>query len=73
MPYLIEAQAKRGYLCRVTFRVKRDAFAAARMAACLLRFPDDDIERLAEARMGPEQREMVIETSTGKLSVRRIA
>jgi hypothetical protein len=72
MPYVIEAQATRGYLCQARSRVKRDAFEIARMCACLLHFPDSDRERLTEAQLGPAMPSMSITTPNGKVSVRRV-
>jgi len=71
MPYVIEAQAARGYVCRVTFRVKRDAFAVAQMCACLLHFPEPERELLRESRLGPEMPELTVKTDTGRVTVKR--
>lgn len=72
MPYLIEAQATRGYVCRVSFRVKRDAFAVAQMCACLLHFPDSERDLLKESRLGPAMPELTVTASTGRVTVRRV-
>lgn len=72
MPYLIEAQATRGYVCRVSFRVKRDAFAVAQMCACLLHFPDSERELLKESRLGPAQQDLTVRSTSGWITVRRL-
>ena len=72
MPYVIEAQATRGYVCRVKFRVKRDAFAVAQMCACLLHFPDAERELLMESRLGPAMPELTVKAPSGRVTVRRV-
>lgn len=72
MPYIIEAQATRGYVCRVKFRVKRDAFAVAQMCACLLHFPAAQRDQLRESRLGPAMPELTVSGRGGKVTVRRV-
>lgn len=71
MPYVIEAQAMRGYLCRVSFRVKRDAFAVAQMCACLLNFPQAQRDQLKESRLGPAVPELRVSADGGWVAVKR--
>jgi hypothetical protein len=72
MPYLIEAQATRGYRCSIKFRVKRDAFAVAHMAACLLNLSQSDRAQLGETRLGPGVRMIQVVTAQGWVRVTRV-
>lgn len=71
MPYLIEAQATKGYPCRAHFRLKRDAFEAARMAACLLHFTDLEKAQLGETKLGPGVPSVQVVTAQGWVKVTR--
>lgn len=72
MPYQIEAQATRGYTCRATFRVKRDAFEAVKLCACILHFTDAERAQLGESRLSPAMPFLEVVTDHGRVSVRRI-
>lgn len=71
MPYIIEAQAKDGTQCKVSFRVKRDAFAVAQMCACLLHFSDEAQAQLRNARLGPDVTWIQVEGTLGIVKVAR--
>jgi len=72
MPYLIEAQATRGYTCRARFRVKRDALEAVRLAACLLHFTDAEKAQLGETKLGPGVPSVQVVTAQGWVKVTRV-
>jgi hypothetical protein len=71
MPYLIEAHPVRGYKCQARFRLKRDAFEAARMAACLLGFTEAEKAQLATGQLGPGELSVRVITAQGSVTITR--
>jgi hypothetical protein len=72
MPYLIEAQATKGYTCRTRTRVKREAFEMARFAACVLGFTDLERAQLGETKLGPGVPSVQVVTAQGWVKVTRV-
>jgi hypothetical protein len=72
MPYLIEAQANKGYTCRTRTRVKKDAFEVARFAACVLGFTDIEKAQLSSSKFGPGVPSVQVVTAQGWVKVTRV-
>lgn len=72
MPYQIAAEAKGGRTCTVTFRVKRDAFAVARLAGCLLKFSGPEMAQLDAKQLSPAWPNVKVEGAGGWVQVRRL-
>lgn len=71
MAYIVSTWAQGGTHCQVSFRVKRDAFAVARMCCCVLGFPEGEIAKLMATRLGPEVPYAYIMSNTAQVRISR--
>ncbi|WP_427311030.1 hypothetical protein [Cupriavidus sp. H39] len=72
MPYQIAAMREGRHVCTITFRVKRDAFAVARVCGCLLKFSGPEMDQLDANQLRPDWPIVRVEGLDGWVQVKRL-